>query len=276
MDREPAVAGQFYISDKNRLASAIDRYLEQAKVKKGEIESAVSYVAPHAGYEYSGPVEAFTYKALSMKKDLDRIDTFVIVGPNHTGFGYPVSISASNWKTPFGTVENDLELSKEIASRSGMFSIDESAHRLEHSIEVQLPFLQKTVENPRCCFICMGDQSLEYSRLIASAVANAAEKLKRSITVIASSDFNHYESAKDAQSKDMPAINALKKLDFEGFNKSIKDLDDSACGYGPITVSGMFAKRVGARSGVLLRYANSGDITKDYKSVVAYSSIVFV
>lgn len=276
MDREPAVAGQFYVSDKAKLASAVDKYLENVKLHKNEVEGALSYVAPHAGYDYSGQVEAFTYKAISMKKNLESMDTFVIVGPNHTGFGYPTSISARNWKTPLGTVENDIELSTEIASSSGMFTIDESAHRFEHSIEVQLPFLQKTVKDPRCCFICMGDQSFEYSRLLASAIARGAEKLGRKITVIASSDFNHYESAKVAESKDMPAIEALKKLDFPEFNRRIKELDDSACGYGPITVSGMFAKGAGAQSGTLLKYANSGDITKDYKSVVAYSSIVFV
>lgn len=274
--REPAVAGKFYTDNKKNLGESVDGFINDAFVGRTDADCAYSYVAPHAGYKYSGRVAGFTYKALSMKKDLARIDTFVMIGPDHTGLGCPVSISGCNWKTPLGVVENDLALTDEIERQSDKFTLDENAHRLEHSIEVQLPFLQRVVGWPRCCFILMGDQSIEYCTVLAKAIIAAAQILKKDITVIASSDFNHYEPADVANRKDNAVLGALEKLDFDDFHAKIDRYGDSACGYGPITVSGMFAKAMGANSGKLLKYANSGDITKDYKSVVAYSSIIFV
>jgi len=276
MQREPAVAGKFYTLDARTLDAEIGLFIETAKVDENEVGNALSYVAPHAGYEYSGWVEGYTYKALSVKKDIESIDTFVLVGPNHTGMGYPVSISGSDWKTPLGVVHNDLKLSKEITSQSLHFTIDEIGHRLEHSIEVQLPFLQKVVKKPKCCFICMGNQSFDYCKLLSAAIMNSANELGRNVAVIASSDFNHYEAAKVAEEKDMAAINELYSINAERFHSKIEKLHDTACGYGPVTVAAMFAKERGARAGVLLKYANSGDRTKDYDSVVAYSSIAFV
>ncbi len=274
--REPAVAGKFYTGNKKRLEGSVDRFIDDAVVDSADAKGAYSYVAPHAGYKYSGRVAGFAYKALSMKKDLGKIDAFVMIGPNHTGLGYPVSISGRNWKTPLGVVENDLALTNEILRQSEKFTIDESAHGLEHSIEVQLPFLQRVVDRPRCCFICMGDQSLEYCAVLSEAIIAASKILSRNITVIASSDFNHYEPADVANRKDNAVLGALEKLDFDDFHAKIERYKDSACGYGPITACGMFAKAMGASAGKLLKYSNSGDITKDYKSVVAYSSIIFV
>ena len=276
MRREPAAANAFYTKEKTELVEQVDRFLSNVRLTDKSIKNAVSYVAPHAGYKYSGQVAAFAYKALSMKKDLNSIDSFVIVGPNHTGLGYPISVSATDWDTPVGLVKNDLELSKEIARQSDRITVDEDAHRLEHSVEVQLPFLQQVMKTPRCCFVCMGDQSLDYCKTLSSAVLKGAKTLGRKVVVIASSDFNHYESAKIAEQKDISAINELKDLKFEQFHRKIEELEDSACGYGPITVSAMFAKEMGAKSGILLRYSNSGEITGDYRSVVAYSSIAFL
>ncbi len=276
MQREPAVANAFYTGRSEKLKEEIDGFLGNARLSGNSVGDAVSYVAPHAGYRYSGQVAAFTYKALSMKKDLDKIDTFVIIGPNHTGLGYPVSVSMADWNTPLGLVDNDLELSNEIALQSERISIDEEAHSLEHSVEVQLPFLQRVVERPRCCFVCMGNQSLDYCMMLSSAILKGAKRLGRNIVVIASSDFDHYEPAKIAEEKDMQAIEELKGLRFEQFHGKIEELDDSACGYGPITVSAMFAKNRGAKEGILLKYSNSGNVTGDYDSVVSYSSIAFV
>ena len=276
MQREPAVANAFYTGNKARLKSQVDEFLGRVEIFDDSVGNALSYVAPHAGYKYSGQVAAFTYKALSMKKGLDKIDTFVVIGPNHTGIGYPISVSAADWNTPMGLVGNDLELSKELALQSDGITVDETAHASEHSVEVQLPFLQRIVKRPRCCFVCMGDQSIDYCKTLSSAISKGAKKLNRNVVVIASSDFNHYESASIAEGKDMPAIEELKELKFEQFHRKIEELNDSACGYGPITVSAMFAKSNGAKSGILLRYSNSGEITKDYGSVVAYSSIAFV
>ena len=274
MNRSPAVAGTFYPKNKDVLKRDVGRFISETKVGD-EISSAVSYVAPHAGYKYSGAVAGFTYKALGMNGALGRVDTFVIIGPNHTGMGYPVSISGVDWDMPFGIVKNDIELSGEIASNDGM-AIDEDAHTMEHSIEVQLPFLQEVVSSPQCCFICMGDQSIEYCRMLESAISKSAKRLGRRIIIIASSDMNHYESAEEARKKDLAALDEIAALRPEKFHESIIRSGDSACGFGPIAVSAMFAKGNGAKSGRILKYSNSGDITGDYESVVAYPSIAFV
>jgi len=275
MMRYEAFAGSFYTFDKKGLGQFIDKALQEANVDKGIAEHAVSFVAPHAGYIYSGRVAAYTYKAINIMANTRKVDTFIIIGPNHTGYGTPISVSAQDWHMPFGIVKNDFELSKLITEKSNYINLDESAHSNEHSIEVQLPFLQKTVENPKCVFICMGDQSIEASRELAKAVLDASKELGREIAIIASSDFNHYESAEVAKKKDMPAIEALLKLDYLEFNKRLEQSGDTACGFGPITVAAIFAKEKRAKSGHLLKYANSGDANGDYSSVVAYASIIF-
>jgi AmmeMemoRadiSam system protein B len=180
-----------------------------------------------------------------------------------------------DWQTPLGVVKNDIELSKLIAGAPGM-SADEVAHGFEHSVEVQLPFIQKVLPGVGCSFICMGDQSYRASVELADAITGAAKRLGRRVAAIASSDFNHYESAETARKKDMPAIEAVLRLDAENFHELIRRSKDSACGYGPVTVAALFARRGGAKEGRLLKYGNSGDATDDYKSVVAYASIVFL
>jgi AmmeMemoRadiSam system protein B len=271
--RYEAVADSFYPADKKQLEAFIEKAMKNAKVDK-IAKDAVSFVAPHAGYAYSGAVAAYTYKALEKALSHRSIDTFVVIGPNHTGYGSPISISLQDWHTPLGIARNDTVLSNAIASHSRFITIDEEAHRSEHSVEVQIPFLQKLADK-KYVFICMGDQSIEASKILAEAVIASSIELKRSITVIASSDFNHYESAQVAEKKDMPAINALLEIDYNGFNKRLSESGSTACGYGPITVAAIFAKHEGARRGYLLKYANSGDTNRDYTSVVAYASIIF-
>ncbi len=272
--RYEAFAGSFYPSDRNELELFIEKALKEAEIKEN-LENAVSFVAPHAGYIYSGKVAAYTYKAIGLMLKSRKIDTFIVIGPNHTGYGAPIAVSFQDWHMPFGVVKTDKELAEEIAKGSDYISLDEMAHAEEHSIEVQLPFLQKVAKDPKCVFICMGDQSIEASEELANAIENASKRANKEIAIIASSDFNHYESAEVAKKKDMPAIEALLKLDYVGFNKRIKELGDTACGYGPISVATIFAKMKGAKKGYLLKYANSGDVNKDYSSVVAYASLFF-
>ena len=272
MIRRPAVSDLFYPASRDKLNETVDKLLAGAKAEE---RRAKAFVAPHAGYQYSGATAAYTYKALQSMAELNTIDTFVIVGPNHTGYGDELSVSAADWLMPFGTVRNDTEFSTELSKISKSISLDESAHAQEHSVEVQLPFLQKIVNNPVCVFICMGDQSYKNCELLSDAIRKASARLARSVTVIASSDFNHYESTSIANRKDIPAINALDKIDAEQFHKLIEKNDDSACGYGPITAAALYARKNGAKTGKLLKYSNSGDVTGDYNSVVAYASIVF-
>ncbi len=273
MIREPAAAGSFYPKDPKLLGDLVSKQMKDAKLPKS-FSGAVAFVAPHAGYQYSGPIAAFTYAALSEAYKKKKFGSLIIVGPNHTGYGEPISISLSDWRTPLGIVENDIELSRVISEAPDM-SGDEIAHMHEHSVEVQLPFIQGALGAVRCVFICMGDQSYGASVALSDAILQACRIKKMGAAVIASSDFNHYESAEVAKRKDMPAIEAIKKLDARTFHDQINRNDDSACGYGPITVASLFAKKAGATSGTLVKYGSSGDATGDYSSVVAYASIVF-
>lgn len=272
MIRKPAVAGTFYPADATHLEEMLSRQMR--KVDTVALSGCKSFVAPHAGYTYSGHVAAYTYAALQQAYAKEKFDTLVIIGPNHTGYGRPIAVSRDDWQTPLGVVKNDLELSEMIASMPDMYA-DEIAHAFEHSVEVQLPYIQKFIGEISCVFVCMGDQSYEACIALNDAVMWAAKKKNRKIAIIASSDFNHYESASIAKKKDAPAIEAALKLDAEGFHELIHKNNDSACGYGPITVASLFARRSGAKSGMLLKYANSGDVSNDYDSVVAYASIVF-
>ena len=272
MSRMPAVADVFYPASREDLGSMVDRFLAGAKASAAR---AKAFVAPHAGYQYSGSTAACTYKAMGAMKGLSEIESFVIIGPNHTGYGEEISVSQEDWLMPFGTVRNDLAFSQELSGMSSKISLDEEAHAREHSIEVQLPFLQRIVANPVCVFVCMGNQSYRHCELLSDAILKASAKLKRRITVIASSDFNHYESATVAKRKDMPAIKALEGIKAEQFHRLIEKSNDSACGLGPITVAALYSRKVGAKEGKLLRYSNSGDTTNDYSSVVAYASIAF-
>ncbi len=272
--RNPAVQGQFYPSSKKELIAFIDSAMKNAKVSN-DVTSAASFVAPHAGYVYSGKTAAYTYKALSLNKNLENIETLIFVGPNHTGYGTPISVSIEDWSNVLGVVSNDKELSKEIASADGL-SIDETAHRYEHSIEVQLPFMQRTIPGKKACFICMGDQSIESAELLSNSIESAVRKLKRNVIVIASSDFNHYESASIASKKDKPLFEQLEKMDYRKFYELKEKSNETSCGFGPITVSLLFSRNKGAKKGVLLSNSNSGDETGDYTSVVNYASFAFI
>ncbi len=273
--RKHAFAGSFYPRGRDELQAMINEFLLEAAAKNPEKKQFLSYVAPHAGYVYSGKTAAYTYNAIANRDDIGYVDTIVIVGPNHTGYGTRISVSAQDWETPIGNIANDLELSNAIVECSGIAGIDETAHAQEHSIEVQLPFIQTISHGKKAVFICMGDQSLGCSEDLANAITKAEKELGRKILVVASSDFNHYESAEVGKGKDMKLIDAIKAMDYERFNALVGELEDTICGFGPITVSLLYAKAHGGMRGELLKYANSGEASGDYESAVCYASIGF-
>jgi len=273
--RKGKFAGSFYPSDKVATTGFIEAALKEAKIDS-KPNGQISYVAPHAGYIYSGKCAAFTYKALKLNRRIVETDTIIVVGPNHTGMGKPIAVSLEDWETPFGISINDKELSKAITKNSEYIEIDELAHASEHSIEVQLPFIQHLFPDKKLAFICMGDQSIRASELLSNAIIKASESLKRKIMLVASSDFNHYESAEIAEYKDSKLLDAAKALDYKCFNRLVHELDDSACGFGPITVAMIIARQMNGKEGIVLKYTNSGESTGDYSSVVAYSSIAFL
>ncbi|PIO05936.1 hypothetical protein COT29_03445 [Candidatus Micrarchaeota archaeon CG08_land_8_20_14_0_20_59_11] len=255
--REPAVAGAFYPGDREEIGELLGAFRDGATAPKKKTDAVV---APHAGWIYSGATAMHSFLALEKKK------TYVVLSPNHTGMGAPVALSAEDWETPLGTVRNDGALVKELG-----LPISEAAHQREHSVEVQLPFLQYLFGDFSFVPITMMDQSLEAARTVAERLAAS----KRDFAVIASSDFTHYEPARQAKEKDMKVIDAILRMDAAAFYEKLRATRATACGFGPIAAAMLWAKKKGRKKGELLAFSNSGDVSGDYAAVVDYASIAF-
>ncbi|MCZ7381094.1 MAG: MEMO1 family protein [Candidatus Methanoperedens sp.] len=261
--RAPAVSGQFYPRSKNDLDREISRCFEG--VPPGE-RQVLGGVVPHAGYIYSGNTAAFVYSALP------KADTFVFLGPNHTGYGSPVSVSGESWSTPLGEVASDGEFIKALPKR--IIDLDETAHKYEHSIEVQLPFLQHRFEDFSIVPICMGMQDEETALDVGMELAEAVRKVNKRIVIIASSDFTHYKPDKMARENDAYYISSILEFDIPGFYRKLYERSASVCGYGPIAAMLTATKNLGAKKASLLKYSTSGDTTGDLAAVVGYAGIV--
>jgi len=269
MNREPAVAGQFYSFDRDSLEKEVKKaFALSGEPKKSERTGRIlAAVCPHAGYMYSGSVAAYSYKAIG---EDSNPKTFVIIGPNHGGMGPAISVYPSGeWETPLGRIEVDTELAGRIAA--GKFELDETAHIYEHSIEVQLPFIQHLFKEFKIVPICVMDQRLSLMKELGSRLA---EVLGDGDIVIASTDFSHYVPNNIAYSNDMRAIEAIKSLDEDKLFEEIGKHDISMCGYGGVAAAIAYAKLRGAKEGQLLKYMTSGDITGDKNAVVGYASLV--
>jgi len=275
--RRPAQAGTFYAGSRSQLEAQIrncflhelgPKHLPEASAKgQGRI---VALVSPHAGYMYSGPVAASGYDTLASD---GTPDLFIILGPNHSGLGSGVSIMAEGrWQTPLGESVIDSDIANLICQHSSMIDVDDDAHAFEHSIEVQLPFLQYVYRREiRFVPICMMMQDLRTSVEVGEAIAKAIEG--RDAVTIASSDMTHYEPQKSAEKKDSTVIESILKLDEKELQDVVESRNISMCGYGPVSSAIRCAKILGATKANLLNYKTSGDITGDYDAVVGYASV---
>ena len=260
--RPAAVAGQFYPGSGAELEHQLDEMLHP------ESEIAVlGAVVPHAGYIYSGHVAAAVYSCLP------KAETFVIIGPNHQGMGSPVALSRDSWKTPLGVVETDRDMADALAG--SIIDHDETAHIYEHSIEVQLPFLQRRFSGFKILPICMGLQDEETALEVGREIASASQRIGRRCITIASSDFTHYEPQERARSVDSKLLEAILNMDVPELYSRVHRYDATACGYGPIAATITAASGLGAKAGRLLAYATSGDVSGDYHQVVGYGAVVF-
>lgn len=266
--RYPAVAGMFYFGDSGNLKKQLDKLFSDSK--PGNYTCVVS---PHAGYEYSGRTAALAIGSLKPGKK------FIILGPNHTGMGSEFSVmSRGKWITPLGDCSIDSSLANELKSCK-ILEEDTFAHEREHSIEVQLPFLQHKF--PRFQFVpitIMGmgysDEFLKRCEVLGKAIAKAM-KADPDIRMIASSDFSHYLPAESAKEKDEKATERIKKLDPGGFFETLRETDASVCGYAPIAVLLFTARELGLKKVNIIDYTTSGEKTGDMRSVVSYSAIGF-
>jgi hypothetical protein len=232
----------------------------------------VGFVSPHAGYMYSGPVAAHGFYNLALD---GKPEIIVIFGPNHTGQGSAIAaMSEGVWRTPLGDVQIDTPTADFIVKESKIVDLDDTAHLFEHSIEVQLPFLQYLYGSGfRFVPIAFLMQDLESSREVGKATAKALAN--KNAVIIASSDMTHYEPQKSVEKKDNLVIEAVEKVDESQLYAVVEDYGISACGYGPMIALITAAKTLGAKNVKLLRHATSGDVTGDYSAVVGYASIVF-
>jgi AmmeMemoRadiSam system protein B len=277
--RRPCQAGAFYEGNAESLKKQIEECFlhelgprEIPKVAKIGLRQVIGLVCPHAGYMFSGPVAAHAYHRLALD---GKPDVVVILGPNHTGYGSPLAVMNEGfWRTPLGDVEVDGETANKIAQESHIVDVDESAHRFEHSIEVQLPFLQYLYRSEfKIVPICFLMQDLFSATEVGQAIAKVLAKMNS--VIVASSDMTHYEPHESATQKDKLALEAVENMDEGRFYSTVETRHISTCGYGPIVALITAARILGAKEAKLLCYKTSGDITGDYSSVVGYAAVCF-
>ncbi len=267
MIREPAVAGHFYPSDPETLRAEVERFLLEGRTTAGP-SPAAAVVVPHAGYVYSGRVAGAVYAAV----DLPR--TLVILCPNHTGRGRPVAVmSHGGWRTPLGTVAIAESLADRLLRACPLAQPDETAHRDEHALEVQIPFLQLRLGEFSFVPVCVGTGRLDALLDLGGAIHEAIRGWGAPAAVVVSSDKSHYVPAGEAREKDLLAIDRMAALDPEGLHRVVMDRDISMCGVAPAVAGLEAARRAGARAGRLIAYANSGDASGDYQRVVGYAGL---
>jgi len=271
--RTPAVAGRFYPDSAEPLRRDVRKYTAPGESFSGRM-SAIGCVAPHAGYIYSGPVAGAVYSQLEIP------ERCVILCPNHTGRGRPLAVMAdTTWQTPLGNVKPDAVLAARLLDRFPLLQEDSAAHRSEHAIEVQLPFLQTLQPNLKIVPIVIGTRDFEVLRGLGEALADAIaglreESERKTILIVASSDMNHYEPDAVTRVKDGRAIDRVLALDARGLWDVVMNEHISMCGFGPTVAMLTAAKLLGATAATLVRYATSGEVSGDYESVVGYAGIV--
>lgn len=260
--RRPTFAGMFYPDDPSELITLMDLFLSRAH----GVEDCYGVVAPHAGYPYSGQVQAASYSCIPEGYS----GTFIVLGPSHAG--YPTCTSAIDWGTPVGVVSADGDLCRAL----GIEIRDEAIIARENSLEVQMPFIRHRFPEARIVPILMGHQDYASAMDVASRIIAALETYAGEIRIVASSDFSHYIPDAVARADDHYVIEALHNLNTEEFYKRLVEKRLTACGYGPIAVLSEVCRHLGATEGRLIEYATSGDVSGDFDQVVGYASIAAV
>jgi hypothetical protein len=270
MIREPAVAGRFYPARPAEIARELPRYLPE---EEAEPLRALGCMVPHAGWMYSGPVAGAVYTRLKLPRRM------IILCPRHYPMGQPLAINLSGaWRTPLGDVPVDEELAGALLRACPLLRDDALAHETEHSLEVQLPFLQHLLGEFRFVPIALGTDRFQAFEELGSAIAEVVRAARaenpEEVLVVASSDMNHYESDAVTRTKDQKAIARLLDLDPRGLYDTVRRERISMCGFGPATAMLVATKQLGATQAELVRYATSADAGGDTYRVVGYAGIV--
>ncbi|MBB5349742.1 AmmeMemoRadiSam system protein B [Desulfoprunum benzoelyticum] len=266
MHRYPAVAGRFYPEDPKTLARAVQDMLP-ARQKGGR--KAIAVVSPHAGYMYSGAVAGEVIGLVKVP------ETVILLGPNHHGQGGPVALSTATWRMPMGDVPVDIDIADRLqAAPRSLFQADESAHRFEHCLEVQVPFLQAMQPRLRIVPVVLSHLPYPVCVEIASVIADVVVASGKDILIVASSDMTHYESRKSARKKDTMALDQIQSLDAEGLYRTVKDNRVTMCGIIPVTIALLAAVKLGARNAQIQIYTDSGAVSGDTDQVVGYAGVI--
>lgn len=263
--RQPAVAGLFYPAHPEALERDVRGYLPPDATS----EKAFGAIVPHAGYVYSGPVAGAVYARMEIPR------TVVIVCPNHTGHGAPAAMDPSDsWQTPLGEVPLARPLAQRLRELAPRVTEDSQAHRREHSLEVQLPFLKVLRPDVEIVPICLGEPSFSLCREVGEAFARAAGEEREAPLLLASSDMNHYESRAVGRAKDDLALERIEAIDPEGLFETVLGRSISMCGFLPATALLAAARAAGASRARVVSRRDSGDETGDISSVVGYAGVL--
>jgi len=267
--RPPAVAGMFYEASPDRLRAQVAACFA-ANERAHEKRRFIGAVVPHAGLMYSGHVAAALYDAVELPR------RYIILCPNHTGAGHFAAINRQgSWRTPLGDAPIDETLAAALMHESKLLADDTKAHAREHSLEVQLPFLQQLLGNDFTFVpICLGMPRYELCEEIGAAIAKVIKASDERVAILASSDLNHYENQTETLRKDELAIDQIVELNPRELWNVVDEEGISMCGYIPTTTMLIAALQLGAKSAGLMKHATSGDVNGDYSAVVGYASIL--
>jgi AmmeMemoRadiSam system protein B len=267
--RRAVVAGRFYPARAEELAREVDEYLSPKPSTEETVSQAIGCIVPHAGYMYSGHVAGAVFRRLPARS------SYVILCPNHTGRGAPLAMmSNGRWQTPLGEVPVESTLAQDLQHSCALLTDDVIAHAAEHSLEVQLPFLQRTAGKFSFVPISIGVGGYAALEALGHGLAKAIQKASRPALIVASSDMNHYEPDAQTRLKDHKAIDQILALRPSDLYEVIRREEISMCGYGPAIAMLVAATDLGARHTELVKYATSADTSGDYSAVVGYAGII--
>jgi AmmeMemoRadiSam system protein B len=268
MSRVPAVANMFYPGDKVRLEEQLSLFVKPV----AEPRKVMAAISPHAGYRYSGGVAGAVFSEIQIP------ETVVLLGPNHKGLGAQVALAASGtWETPMGPVSICEELAQSILKvpTAGVkFQDDHQAHAMEHSLEVQVPFLQFLRPDVKIVPISLSRLTFAACREVGRALVKGIEDFGQDVLMVASTDMTHYESQASAKAKDQLAIDRILELDAPGLYDTVVQHRISMCGFIPTAITLDACKSAGAGKSELIRYATSGEVSGDYGQVVGYAGFI--
>jgi AmmeMemoRadiSam system protein B len=265
LKRKSAVGGYFYPGREDALRTMVEGMLD-SEMKK---EKAVCVVSPHAGFEYSGPVAGAVFSSVQLP------GTFVILGPSHRPIQSRIAImKQGTWETPLGDVKIDTSLAELMMAHSSFIEEDELAHVSEHSLEVQLPFIQCLREDAAIVPLCLSYHiSFEELEELGQAIAKGIQEYKQDVLVVASTDMSHYVDQSVAKQKDFLAIERILELDARGLHDIVERENISMCGFQPTTSAIVASKELGGEKASLVLYQTSGDRTGNFSEVVGYAGI---